>query len=267
GRLRQILINLIGNGVKFTHCGEVKVKVARSAAHPRTPGALEFTVRDSGIGMDSASCARIFNPFTQADSSTTRRFGGTGLGLAICRELVQLMGGTMRVESEPGRGSVFAFELPLERVSAAANQAAPEAAGDRPLRILAAEDNHTNQLILAALLAPIEAELTMVGNGREAVEAFDRTPFDLVLMDIQMPEMSGVDATHAIRRAERKRGLPRTPILAVSANVMSHQIDEYLAAGMDAVVAKPVQAAVLFAEMQKALSTHDGAPTVARAVG
>ena len=122
-------------------------------------------------------------------------------------------------------------------------------------------------MILAALLAPIQAELTMVDNGREAVDAFDLAPFDLVLMDIQMPEMSGVEATLAIRRAEAKRGLPRTPILAVSANVMAHQIEEYLAAGMDAVVAKPVQAAVLFGEMEKALSIRAGPPYTAQAAG
>ncbi|HEX6865710.1 MAG TPA: ATP-binding protein, partial [Caulobacteraceae bacterium] len=260
-RLRQVLANLASNAVKFTEAGRVMLTV-----HAAADG-LAFQMSDTGLGIESDQLDEVFNKFSQADSSTTRRFGGTGLGLAICRELVQLMGGRMRVESDPGRGSVFTFELPMARVSTAANQAAPEPGEDRPLRILAAEDNRTNQMILAALLAPIQAELTMVDNGREAVEAFDRTPFDLVLMDIQMPEMSGVEATLSIRRAEARRGLPRTPIVAVSANVMAHQIEEYLAAGMDAVVAKPVQAAVLFGEMEKALANRAGPPYTAQAVG
>ena len=260
-RLRQVLTNLASNAVKFTDAGRVMLTVHA------TPKGLAFQMSDTGVGIPSNQLDEVFNKFSQADSSTTRRFGGTGLGLAICRELVQLLGGHMRVESEPGHGSVFSFELPLERVSTAANQITPEPGVDRPLRILAAEDNRTNQLILSALLAPIDADLTMVENGREAVDAFDRTPFDLVLMDIQMPEMSGVDATLAIRRAEAKRGLPRTPILAISANVMTHQITEYLAAGMDAVIAKPVQAAVLFGEMEKALASRAGPPYTAQAVG
>ena len=259
-RLRQVLANLASNAVKFTEAGRVMLSVRA------TDRGVAIQVSDTGVGIAADQIEEVFNTFTQADSSTTRRFGGTGLGLAICRELVQLMGGTVEVESEPGQGSVFTVAVPLERVSTAANQAAPEPSTNRPLRILAAEDNRTNQMILAALLAPMKAELTMVENGREAVQAFNRTPFDLVLMDIQMPEMSGVDATLAIRKAEAKRGIPRTPIVAVSANVMTHQIDEYLNAGMDAVVAKPVQATVLFAEMDRALAGRDGS-FVARAVG
>jgi signal transduction histidine kinase len=260
-RLRQVLSNLSSNAVKFTEAGRIVLSVRAIDA------GVAFQVADTGVGIPRERLEEVFDKFSQADSSSTRRFGGTGLGLAICRELVGLMGGQLTVESEPGEGSIFAFELPLERVAAAANEAQADNVEDRPLRILAAEDNRTNQMILAALLAPAKAELTMVENGREAVEAFDKAPFDIVLMDIQMPEMTGVDAALAIRRLEAKRGLPRTPILAVTANVMTHQIDEYMAAGMDAVIAKPVQAATLFAEMDRTLSQRFGGLHGAQAVG
>jgi two-component system, sensor histidine kinase len=198
----------------------------------------------------------MFQKFTQADASITRRFGGSGLGLAICRELIALMGGALTATSEVGQGSCFSYELPLQSVanSAAVLVEEPQNQAERPLRILAAEDNQTNQLILRALLEALEADLTIAGDGLEAVEAFSGSPFDLVLMDIQMPRMGGVEAARAIRQIERERGMPRTPMLAVTANVMNHQLAEYLAAGMDGVVAKPLQMGPLLSEIGRVLS-------------
>lgn len=251
-RLRQVLSNLASNAVKFTEAGQIVLRVRR------LPEGLSFEMSDTGVGIPRERLDAIFDKFAQADASSTRRFGGAGLGLAICRELVALMGGRIQVESEPGRGSRFAFELPLVRVSALpagdAEDAEASSVEARRLRILAAEDNPTNQVILAALLEPAGVALTMVGDGREALEAMAGEAFDLVLMDIQMPDMNGVEATLAIRRSEAARGAPPTPILALSANVMRHQIDEYLAAGMDGVVAKPIQAEVLFMEIEQVLN-------------
>ena len=250
-RLRQVLANLASNAVKFTDQGRISLSVRR------TPAGLAFEVADTGIGIAADRQDEVFAKFSQVDESSTRRFGGTGLGLAICRELVALMGGTLTLTSAPGLGSTFAFELPLEAVAtldAADAAAAPaEAAAERPLRILAAEDNPTNRTILSALLGFTDAEVTMVEDGVEAVAAFEAAAFDVVLMDIQMTRMSGVAAARAIRAHETAAGQARTPILAVSANVMRHQVDEYLAAGMDGVVAKPLQAETLFGEIERVL--------------
>jgi signal transduction histidine kinase/ActR/RegA family two-component response regulator len=245
-RLRQVLSNLASNAVKFTETGRIRLSV-----HADDEGA-RFELSDTGVGIPEDRVAEIFDRFAQVDGSATRRFGGTGLGLAICRELVGLMGGSLTVESRLGEGTTFAFELPLERakakVEAVAECGSAEAAG---VRILAADDNETNRLILAALLEPAGVALTFAADGREAVTAFCSAAFDLVLMDIQMPNMTGVEATRAIRAAEQRT---RTPILALSANVMAHQVEDYLAAGMDGVVAKPIQAQVLFAAIEAALS-------------
>ena len=249
-RIRQVLSNLVSNAVKFTESGAVTVSVGV------TPEGLAIGVKDTGVGIPADRLESMFQKFTQADTSITRRFGGSGLGLAICRELTSLMGGRLTVTSQVGRGSAFTCELPLARVAAAATAPVeePSAASERPLRILAGEDNPTNQLILKALLAVFEADLTIVGDGLEALEAFIGKAFDLVLMDIQMPHMGGVEAVRAIRELERDRQAARTPILAVTANVMSHQISEYLEAGMDGVVAKPVQMDSLLAEIERVLT-------------
>jgi len=248
-RIRQVLANLVSNAVKFTEAGAVTVSVGATSA------GIAIAVNDTGVGIPAGQLESMFQKFTQADTSATRRFGGSGLGLAICRELTNLMGGRLTVASEVGRGSAFTCELPLARVAAAVTDPAeaPSEAGERPLRILAAEDNPTNQLILKALLEVFEADLTIVGDGALALEAFAGEAFDLVLMDIQMPRMGGVEAVRAIRALERDRGAQRTPILAVTANVMAHQITEYLDVGMDGVVAKPLQMAALLAEIERVL--------------
>ena len=257
-RLRQVLTNLVSNAVKFTSRGGVTVEVG--AASDR----IRMAVRDTGIGLDAAQQSAVFAKFAQADASTTRRYGGTGLGLAICRELAALMGGRVWVESEQGVGSAFHFELDLGAArrpvaTTAVREPAP-APGERPaLRILAAEDNPTNRLVLQALLEPTGAELVQVEDGAMAVAAAASGDFDLILMDIQMPQMSGVEATTAIRRRERDSGLAPVPILALTANVMAHQLAEYRGAGMDGCVAKPVQAERLYEAIEEALSREAAA--------
>ena len=255
-RLRQVIANLASNAVKFTASGEIRVEVRRQGE------TVSFEIRDSGPGIAAEQLERIFERFAQADSSSTRSFGGAGVGLSICRELVSLMGGRMRVASEIGRGSTFGFDLPLHEVAAppAASATTPETDEaprdlDRPVRILAAEDNPVNAMILRALLEPAEVELLLVADGAQAVEAFAAGAYDVVLMDIQMPNMNGVDATRAIRRREAEMRHPRTPVIAVSANVMEHQVAEYMEAGIDGVVAKPIQAEILFAAIEQALQT------------
>jgi signal transduction histidine kinase len=248
-RLGQVLANLASNAVKFTEAGRVRLQVR---AGPET---VRFEVSDTGVGIPQSRLAEIFERFAQADNSATRRFGGVGLGLAICRELVGLMGGKLTVESTLGKGSTFAFQLPLEAVGAAMRDVQPRPADAPGLRILAAEDNETNRRILAALLGLTDADVTFAMDGREAVTAFAQGDFDLVLMDIQMPNMNGVEAARAIRASARGAF---TPILAVTANVMSHQIDDYLAAGMNGVVAKPISTEALFAAIENALSRGAG---------
>ena len=265
-RVRQVLSNLVSNAVKFTSAGSVDVGVALSA------GGLVFTVSDTGIGMDPAQAERLFDKFVQADSSTTRRFGGTGLGLAICRELARAMGGEISAEGAVGVGSRFTVVLPLLRVGevgtlAAAATADPADYDERPLRILAAEDNAVNQLVLRTLLGQAGLEPVTVANGLEAVEAWQDGAWDLILMDVQMPVMDGVAATREIRAREARTGRAPTPILALTANAMTHQLETYRAAGMDGYVAKPIELSQLFAAIAAALQPQeDGDAAVERPV-
>jgi PAS domain S-box-containing protein len=252
-RVRQILYNLVSNALKFTETGGVKVVVSRKARQ------LSIAVTDTGIGVAPEKLASLFQKFEQADASTTRRYGGTGLGLAICRDLAELMDGTICAESRLGAGATFTVDLPLRRVSTAA--AKPAAAVPTPrepseavaIRVLAAEDNGMNQLVLRTLLEQVGVTPVIVGNGREAVEAWAREAWDLILMDVQMPEMDGPTATGVIRARERAEGRARTPIVALTANAMAHQVAEYLQSGMDDFVAKPIEAGRLYAVIQDAL--------------
>jgi CheY-like chemotaxis protein/anti-sigma regulatory factor (Ser/Thr protein kinase) len=251
-----VLANLVSNAVKFTAAGEVAVRVARQAEGVR------FTVRDTGIGIAADKMGDLFEKFIQVDASTTRRYGGTGLGLAISHELAAMMGGELTVESVEGHGSVFTALLPLEWRAPMLPPALPlpaaQARAAKPgarAKILAAEDNLTNQLILRAMLEPFAIDLTIVGDGAQAVEAFFEGDYGLILMDVQMPVMNGVEATAAIRRLEAERELAPTPILALSANVMNHQVAEYLAVGMNGFVPKPIEITRLLDAIDKVLDT------------
>jgi signal transduction histidine kinase/ActR/RegA family two-component response regulator len=264
-RVRQILYNLVSNALKFTDTGAVSVVVGRKR------GMLELAVSDTGIGIAPDRVAKLFDKFEQADASTTRRYGGTGLGLSICRELVHLMDGTIGAESVEGAGSVFTARLPLTKVAkakpAAATTPAAEAAHPetRALRVLAAEDNPVNQLVLKALMGQAGIEPVCVDDGAAAVAAWEAEPWDVILMDVQMPVMDGPTATGVIRQREAALGRARTPIIALTANAMSHQVSEYLAAGMDAFVAKPIEVARLFAALEEVLAPVLGAEDVAAA--
>jgi signal transduction histidine kinase/CheY-like chemotaxis protein len=251
-RLRQILYNLISNALKFTEQGEIRVIAIRDG------GMLELSVRDTGVGIARENLEKLFAKFDQLDSSTTRRFGGTGLGLAICRELAHLMAGEITVESDLGLGSKFTLRVPLERVGeersvATMAEARAEAdAQDIALRVLAAEDNAVNQLVLKTLLHQMGVDPTVVDNGEQAVKAWESGDWDVILMDVQMPIMDGISATAVIRNSEADTGRARTPIIALTANAMAHQVDQYIAAGMDGHVAKPIQAAELFEALTRA---------------
>ena len=251
-RVRQILYNLVSNALKFTDRGQVSVAVSRRN------GALRLTVKDTGIGMSVEQQSGLFRKFEQADASTTRRYGGTGLGLAICRDLAELMGGQIFARSRPGLGSTFTAILPLERIAHRGGRAKPRDAEPAPLveprklRVLAAEDNPMNQLVLKTLLAQVGVEPTLVNNGAEALDAWATGTWDLILMDVQMPGMDGPTATALIRQREAEESRPRTPIVALTANAMSHQVAAYIAVGMDGFVAKPIEAGRLFAVLQQA---------------
>lgn len=231
-RLRQVLYNLISNGLKFTAEGGVRVRAEGGVA------GLVITVADTGIGMAPDLLPHLFEPFTQGEGGTARRFGGSGLGLAICHRLVDLMGGTLAAESVLASGSTFTVLLPLER---AASRGAARGCGPlSDLRVLVAEDNETNQRVVRTVLNALGIDPVVVSDGRAAVEAWSQGGWDLILMDIQMPVRDGVTATREIRGLEAKRGLHPTRIVALTANAMPAQMDEYAAAGMDGVVAKPI---------------------------
>ncbi|WP_374472064.1 ATP-binding protein [Phenylobacterium sp.] len=262
-RVRQILFNLVGNAVKFTERGEVVAEIAAGA------DGVVFEVADSGPGIAADVLPQLFERFTQADASNARRYGGSGLGLSISRGLARLMGGDITVRSTPGQGSVFTARIDLPELAGAAPQAPladPPAAAPPAragLRILAAEDNATNRLVLATLLEQVGLTAHFVENGREAVDAWRAARWDLILMDIQMPEMDGVDASREIRRLEAAGRLARTPIVALTANAMAHQLAEYTAAGVDALSPKPIQLAELIATMQGVLAAAPAAEEAA----
>jgi signal transduction histidine kinase/CheY-like chemotaxis protein len=250
-RLRQVVGNLLSNAVKFTPHGSVKGILDLA---PGT-GALRFTVRDTGVGIAAEKLPSLFEKFTQADNSATRRFGGTGLGLAICRELVQMMGGSINVESREGHGSTFVVELPLQRAAGRDAEAVAHPQEEQVnLRLLAAEDNATNQQVLAAVMESLGIDIDIVADGQQAVAAWTGCSYDLILMDIQMPVMDGICAAREIRRLEGEGGRARTPIIALTANAMSHQVEDYIAAGMDGHVAKPIEIAKLYEAISAALN-------------
>ena len=263
GRLQQILINLLGNAIKFTEYGEVTIAVEWTFSEQKSERdgrvELHFCVRDTGIGIAREKQRQVFNAFIQADTSSTRNFGGTGLGLTISSQLVEMMGGKIWLESEVGVGSTFHFTVLLERAPEAA-VAAPEAASltwhpgneDRPLRFLIVEDNAVNRLVATRLLEKQRHAVREAVNGREALQLLERESFDCVLMDVQMPEMDGFEATREIRKAERGTGL-HIPIIAMTAHAMAGDRQRCLDAGMDAYVSKPIRAKDLFAAVAQAM--------------
>jgi PAS domain S-box-containing protein len=237
-RLRQILTNLTANAIKFTDSGTVTV--IASVEIPGTP-MVHFSVADTGIGIRPDQAAKLFAPFVQADASTTRKYGGTGLGLAICKQLIEMMGGTIGVDSEEGRGSTFWFTLPFETASpdqqpAESVRAAPVTPRTDGARILIAEDNATNRLVVLAQLKKLGYRATAVTNGSEAVDAMRAGDYDLVLMDCEMPVMDGYEATRLIRQSEHAD----IPIIALTASAMQADRERCMTEGMSDYLSKPV---------------------------
>ncbi len=261
-RLRQVLINLVGNAVKFTDAGSVVLAVARvDNGQASDQARLRFEVRDTGIGIPGDKIKAIFDSFTQADVSPTRRYQGAGLGLAIVRQLVEMMQGSYNVASEEGQGSVFTieadFSLPvsLESLRPAREPAAPAKA--RPLTVLLAEDNPINQIYVQELLEMDGHEVVVAHTGRRALEALRKKHFDAVLMDIQMPEMDGIEATRAIRSDQTGDFDPAIPIVALTAHALKGDRETFLRAGMNEYLSKPVSPA----DLEAALARVTGAPT------
>jgi signal transduction histidine kinase/ActR/RegA family two-component response regulator/streptogramin lyase len=257
GRLRQVLINLLGNAIKFTDDGSVDCRVSVSKRLDENI-VLVFEIRDTGIGIPPERQQAIFESFTQAETSTTRRHGGTGLGLTISARLVRLMGGEISVVSEEGRGSTFSFTARLrigERAEVAGVNETGEQAGDRPLEILLVEDHPVNQELARRLLERKGHRVTVAANGRAALDRHAEQRFDLVLMDVQMPELDGYEATRGIREREAA-GAPRVPIVAMTAHAMKGDRERCLEAGMDDYVSKPLRPADLFDAIGRARAAH-----------
>ena len=285
-RVRQVMVNLLGNAIKFTEHGHIRVGVEMERIEDGQ-ATLRFTVSDTGIGIPPEKLGVIFDAFRQVDGSSTRRHGGTGLGLAISSQLVRLMSGRIWAESEPGQGTVFRFTIPVGLAPQAPALATdhrnaahpvedvpPETKQDTrqsvstatpgngqghagPLAILLAEDNPVNQKLASRLLEKLGHSVTTVSDGRQAVEAFGRGAFDLVLMDIQMPEMNGFEAAVEIRKAQHASGR-RVPIIALTAHAMKGDEERCLAAGMDDYLAKPIHAAELSRKIETAVCTARG---------
>ena len=261
-RLRQILVNLIGNALKFTEQGGVTLRVDQEAVSNESVS-LRFSVSDTGIGIPNDKLGLIFEEFEQADKSTTRRYGGTGLGLAITSRLVRLMGGQIEVESRIGHGSSFSFTLDFPVADDQQVEGSEDSGGKiaiasdvslEPLRILLAEDGATNQMVATMMLLERGHVVTVANNGREAVEFSGKEAFDLILMDLEMPEMDGLEATQEIR--ERERGtLSHIPIIAMTAHAMESDEQRCLDAGMDAYIAKPIRQEKVFETIENCSKT------------
>jgi signal transduction histidine kinase/ActR/RegA family two-component response regulator len=260
-RLRQIVANLTANAVKFTAEGEVVIALSLSRATRRRPAQVVLRVTDTGIGFTPEAAARLFQRFEQADASIAGTFGGTGLGLSICKALVDQMGGTITATGRPQQGATFTVSLPLPRAAVTAvTEAAPEELSQVALKLLLVDDNAVNRRVIALMLEPFGINILSVDSGAAALEAFADHWFDLVLMDMQMPGMDGLEATRRLRAMEIAHGQPRTPVLMLSANVMESRQRAAAQAGCDGHVSKPVTPQTLLASIQAALA---GATTVA----
>jgi CheY-like chemotaxis protein len=255
-RLRQVLFNLLGNAIKFTDRGRVTLSARCDALDPAI-ASVTLAVRDTGIGMDCETVARLFTVFSQADSSMSRRFGGSGLGLAISQKLVEAMGGKITVESTAGGGSTFSFVLPLARPAVEAPPRHPadqEARYVPPVlrgRLLVVEDDRVNQRVIGHFLRQMGLDLTFVENGHDAVQAATTTPWDAILMDCQLPGLDGLEATRRIRAQLAGRTLP---ILALTANASIADRAACLAAGMDDFLTKPVRRELLAGALERWLA-------------
>ncbi|MBC8059783.1 MAG: response regulator [Clostridiaceae bacterium] len=251
-RLRQILINLLGNALKFTQEGEIKVTV-KKVEEEKDKLSVAIAVSDTGIGISEEKIESIFESFKQADNSTTRRFGGTGLGLSIVKNLVNLMGGKITVQSELGKGSEFNFYLPFEIHEESESPSLVIEKGENPrvlgLKILVAEDNKINRKIINTYLEKLSCKVDLAENGSLAVELFENNTYDLILMDVQMPEMDGLKATSIIRSKEKEQG-KHIPIIALTAGVTREEIEECLKAGMDAHLSKPLKIEKLYTTLK-----------------
>ncbi|MEI6702511.1 MAG: ATP-binding protein [Deltaproteobacteria bacterium] len=268
GRVRQVIINLVGNALKFTKQGAVAVN-ASLVSDQGDSVAIRFAISDTGIGIPASRLSAIFAPFTQVDASTTRKYGGTGLGLTICKQLAELMGGEIGVTSEEGKGSTFWFTVRFEKQNAEALKAAQEATthaqlvaprdvvslGDLTARILVAEDNIINQKVALHLLKSLGYSADLVADGQEALEALAKINYDLVLMDCAMPNMNGFEATGIIRAQSSGVINHNVPIIAMTANAMKEGHDKCIEAGMDDFVSKPIKKEVFAAVLAKWLSS------------
>jgi len=258
GRIHQVLSNLVSNALKFTEEGSIRVELTWD---PGEDGPVaRIAVQDTGIGIPSDKHDHVFERFTQAEATTTRRFGGTGLGLAICRELLTLMDGTISVASTPGRGSTFSVRIPLPRADGAAlssprapsrpdaPETDPDGPADRALRVLVAEDNAVNQRVARRMLEHHGCRVEIAGNGREALAVLAREPVDVVFLDVMMPEMDGCETVRRIRREARYDDLP---VIAMTANVMPEDRLRYTELGMNDVVAKPISIDAIGAALER----------------
>jgi CheY-like chemotaxis protein len=242
GRLKQVLINLVGNAIKFTKEGVVTLR-ATVISSAEEKCRMRFEVQDTGIGMSPEDLSKLFRAFSQADASTHRKFGGTGLGLSICKSLVEKMGGVIGVQSEKGHGSTFWFEIELPRVEKKAEEHVAHApqinSNIKRGRILIAEDNPVNQVITSKMVQKLGYHADVVANGKEVLESLASIPYDLVLMDCQMPEMDGYEATQIIRQSKNLPN-PRILILAMTANAMAGDAEKCFSVGMNDYITKPV---------------------------
>jgi CheY-like chemotaxis protein len=257
-RLKQVLLNLTVNAIKFSARGEVRLAVAVEKAHPSTP-MLRFDVTDTGIGIKARAIAEIFQPFSQVDPSSTRKFGGAGLGLAICTKLMTIMGGEISVDSCEGVGSTFHVRLPFEvaGIEAEDHGADPPCrvaeTAVKPLRVLLVEDHEISQYFFAEVLKRCGHHVELAVNGAEALEKLQGRPYDLVLMDIQMPVMDGMAAVCKIRELERVKG-GHLPVIALTAHAMEKDRVEVLSRGFDGYVSKPMKVDALLDEVNRCLS-------------
>jgi CheY-like chemotaxis protein len=247
-RLRQLLVNLLNNAVKFTERGRVDLAVSLLDVEADGALRLRFDVHDTGIGIAREHLDSVFDAFTQADASTTRRHGGSGLGLAIAKELVELMGGRLGVDSRPGVGSTFWFELSMQPADGVPEaEPAPAEPEDDSLsaRVLLAEDDAVNQMVVEAMLTRLGCEVEVAEDGAAACTAAALGRYDMILMDCHMPVMDGFEATRQIRDDEAQRHAARTPIVALTADALEGDRERCLAAGMDDYITKPVSSATL----------------------